>query len=227
VRSGELAESRLGSAAARVEAAGERVRGWRGGGAFPGDDETPGRVAAARALSLDGTLPDLGGATVLRFRTGTTLAVGQVPWGLPVDGSVLGGREHLDVTEQSDVEEVVRKARAGRGSPAADDVPQPLVALVREAHRHAWVLTALTSLAAARPDLVTVEMGWPGLTRLPGAAVVRTYGAARANGEALDALLSGETTVAAARADVPAAGGPRLRPLRVVPSDCPWAAWLR
>jgi len=39
---------------------------------------------------------------------------------------------------------------------------------------------------------VTVEMGWPGGELLPGRATVRTYGAAMANGEALDAVLSGE-----------------------------------
>jgi beta-N-acetylhexosaminidase len=225
VRSGELAESRLVDAGSRVAAASERVRGWRGGGAFPGDDESPARVAATRALAVDGgravvgalgvdgpvaaggALPDLGGAVVLRFRTGTNVAVGQVPWGLPVDGSVLGGREHLDVTEESDVEEVVRQAELNESSGAGTAGRRPIVALVREAHRHSWVLAALTSLAADRPDLVTVEMGWPGPTRLPGAAVVRTYGASKANGEALDALLSG----GAAEVDVPvpASGGAR------------------
>jgi beta-N-acetylhexosaminidase len=225
VRSGELAESRLVDAGSRVAAASERVRGWRGGGAFPGDDESPARVAATRALAVDGgravvgalgvdgpvaaggALPDQGGAVVLRFRTGTYVAVGQVPWGLPVDGSVLGGREHLDVTEESDVEEVVRQAELNESSGAGTAGRRPIVALVREAHRHSWVLAALTSLAADRPDLVTVEMGWPGPTRLPGAAVVRTYGASKANGEALDALLSG----GAAEVDVPvpASGGAR------------------
>ena len=205
VRSGELAEPRLVDAASRVVAASERVRGWRGGGAFPGDDESPARVAATRALAVDRALPELGGATVLRFRTGTNVAVGQVPWGLPVDGSVLGGREHLDVTEESDVEEVVRQAELDGSSDAGTPGRRPIVAVVREAHRHPWVLAALTSLAADRPDLVTVEMGWPGPTRLPGAAVVRTYGASKASGEALDVLLSGR----AADVDVPASGGAR------------------
>jgi beta-N-acetylhexosaminidase len=158
-------------------------------------------------VAADGALPDLSGATVLRFRTGTNVAVGQVPWGLPVDSSVLGGRDHLDVSEESDVEEVVRQAELNGSSGAGTAGRRPIVALVREAHRHPWVLAALTSLAADRPDLVTVEMGWPGPTRLPGAAVVRTYGASNASGEALDALLSG----GAAQVDVPVpvSGGAR------------------
>jgi hypothetical protein len=46
-------------------------------------------------------------------------------------------------------------------------------------------------VAAARPGLVVVEMGWPGEADLPGAAVVRTYGASAASGLALDELLAG------------------------------------
>ena len=70
-----------------------------------------------------------------------------------------------------------------------------MVALVRDAHRHGWVRDRLTELAARAgdgPPLVVVEMGWPGDREVPGAAVVRTYGASRVSGEALDALLGGD-----------------------------------
>ena len=200
VRSGEVAVSRLAEAAARVALAGERVRGWRGGGAFPGDDDTAGATVAAMALrvsstGIDAGLPDLADAVVLRFRTGTNVAVGQVPWGLPVTGAVLAGREPLDVTEQSDLAEVVREASEHRGPEAQGSrAGWPVVALVREAHRHPWVLADLTRLAASGSGpLVTVEMGWPGPERLPGAVVVLTYGASLANGAALDDLLAGTT----------------------------------
>jgi hypothetical protein len=53
------------------------------------------------------------------------------------------------------------------------------------------VLDLLRAVAAARPDLVVVEMGWPGESQLLGAAGVRTYGASAASGAALDELLAG------------------------------------
>jgi len=48
----------------------------------------------------------------------------------------------------------------------------------------------LASLAAARPDLVVVEMGWPGDSLPPGVTTVLTYGASQANARALDELLA-------------------------------------
>ena len=64
------------------------------------------------------------------------------------------------------------------------------MALVREPHRHPWVPELLASLADARPDLVVVEMGWPGDALPPGVATVLTYGASPANARALDELLA-------------------------------------
>jgi beta-N-acetylhexosaminidase len=73
---------------------------------------------------------------------------------------------------------------------------RPLVAVVRDVHRHPWQLDVLERLAVARPDLVTVDMGWPSPQRLPGAAHVRTYGASRSSGAALTRVLTskGSTT---------------------------------
>jgi hypothetical protein len=62
---------------------------------------------------------------------------------------------------------------------------------VRNASRHRWQLDHVHRLAASRPDLVTIEMGWPGPNPLPGAAVVRTFGASRVSGEAVAELLLG------------------------------------
>jgi beta-N-acetylhexosaminidase len=106
--------------------------------------------------------------------------VGDVPWGLPVDGAVLAGRPMVDVRETSTTADVLQQVGTA-----------PVVALVREPHRYPWVLDLLHSVAAASPELVVVEMGWPGEADLPGAAVVRTYGASAANGVALDELLAG------------------------------------
>jgi beta-N-acetylhexosaminidase len=107
--------------------------------------------------------------------------VGNVPWGLPDDGAVLGGSDHVDVGPRSSTDELAALASGGRA----------LVALVREPQRHEWVGDVLRRLAERRPDLVTVDMGWPGPDPLPGCAVVRTFGASRANARALDNVLAG------------------------------------
>ena len=75
---------RLTEAAERVVRASRQVQQWR----TDVSAETPsgpfgGARSAGRALRLTGELPDLRGAVVLRFRTGTNVAVGPVPWGLP------------------------------------------------------------------------------------------------------------------------------------------------
>jgi beta-N-acetylhexosaminidase len=179
VRDGALPEERLADAADRVLAASRVVRKLRDAAEAPVAD-TASAAVAGRALRVVGELPPMAGATVLRLRTGSNIAVGDVPWGLPVDGALLGGRAVVDILESTPYDEVL--AAAGDG---------PVVALVREPHRHPWALTLLGQLAGRHPRLVTVEMGWPGDVALPGAAVVTTYGAGRANGAALDRLLAG------------------------------------
>ena len=182
VRSAALAEERLSEAADRVQSTGRLVQSWRAGGALPSYDGRADRDVAARALRVTGTLPSLHRALVLRFRTGQNVAVGQVPWGLPEDGELMADGRQVDVVEPATVDELLALADG-----------RPVVVLVREPHRHPWVASLLGMLAAARPDLVTVEMGWPGGQELPGVATVRTYGASRANGAALDALLANGT----------------------------------
>jgi beta-N-acetylhexosaminidase len=213
VRTGQLAEERLASAVGRVHAARQRIDGLRAGAAAADPVDvlavgrsaapfdvaaavpaglTAGREVARAAVEVDGglsgndALPDLRGVPVIRFRTGVNVAVGQVPWGLPLDGSVQGGRHAFDVTETTDVEEVMREATSVSGGDGG-----PIVALVRDAQRHPWVIEALRRLDEWSPHLVTVEMGWPGSARLPGRTRIRTYGAARATGEALDEVLAG------------------------------------
>lgn len=178
VQDGSLPETRLVEAAGRVLAASRTVRGWRSSAVPAGD--SPGIEAARRALYVERALPDLTGAVVLRVRTGSNIAVGDVPWGLPTDGALLAGRAMVDVRESSSPADVLRQIGTA-----------PVVALAREPHRHPWALALLHFLAAARSDLVVVEMGWPGEAELPGAAVVTTYGASAASGVALDELLAG------------------------------------
>jgi beta-N-acetylhexosaminidase len=67
---------------------------------------------------------------------------------------------------------------------------RPVVALVRELHRHPTVGAAVQALARRRPDVVVVETGWPGDASLPGAASLLTFGASRANVAAADGALA-------------------------------------
>jgi beta-N-acetylhexosaminidase len=149
------------------------------GGFFAGPPVTASQQVADRALRVRGEVPPLKGAIVLRFHAGTNLAVGEVPWGVLEDGVVIGPDRMVDVSPE-DAEELLLPKTDGT----------PAVALVRDLHRHAWVAEAVHALAARRPELVVVEMGWPGEEPLPGSASVCTYGAGRANAKALDALLA-------------------------------------
>jgi beta-N-acetylhexosaminidase len=140
-------------------------------------------VVAHRAVRVRGQLagwrPGTAGAVVVRFTSAPNIAVGPVPWGLAdaADGR-LGDARFVDAGPSTGADELLALA-AGR----------PLVAVVRDAARTAWVLRALTELVRHRPDLVVVEMGRPGARPLPGVAVVHTAGAGRAAARAaVDAL---------------------------------------
>ncbi len=190
VRSGDLAEERLAQAADRVLACARAVQEFRRAalarepaptvnGFFAGPPVTASQQAADRALRVRGSVPPMQGAIVLRFQTGTNLAVGSVPWGAVDGGVVLDPQRVVDVGPDD---------AADFALPKTDGTPT--VALVRELHRQPWVRDLVSDLAARRPDLVVVEMGWPGEGDLPGSASVHTYGASRANAKALDALLA-------------------------------------
>lgn len=89
------------------------------------------QLAGARAATtVEGALPALADAVVLRIDAPANIAAGPVPWGLPVDHG--------------------RRPGATR----------PVVAQVRDAHRHPHVRAELARLAAAGP-MVVVEYGWP------------------------------------------------------------------
>jgi beta-N-acetylhexosaminidase len=62
------------------------------------------------------------------------------------------------------------------------------VVVVRDAHRYPAARDVVTSLLAARPDAVVVEMGLP-VWRPPHAVHVATYGAARVSGLAAAEVL--------------------------------------
>ncbi|GAB3263853.1 glycoside hydrolase family 3 N-terminal domain-containing protein [Kineosporia babensis] len=183
VSDGRLAPERLAEAARRVDALVAAVRsGDLPTGPTPGDggNATSGSVdgtgpvadasleAARRALHVRGQsqIPDLKNALLLEFHVTPGIAAGEVPWTLPLEVAVKRSLSPAD-----DVVAVLAQ------------VPErPVVALVRDAHRHAWVADRLEQIARARPDLITVETGWPVVdaegrpTGVPGAVAVWTYG---------------------------------------------------
>ena len=178
VQSGDLSEDRLVEAAGRVAAASVRLQALRKAAprTRPGDGSAS-VAAAERAITVDGPLAPIARAQVLRFVAGANVAAGRVPWGLPRDGRVLAGSPAIEV---------------GEGEPLPDlDPDRAVVALVRGGHRYAWVVAGLTALARRRPDLVVVELGWPGPDRLPGRTLVHTFGASAVSAQALDDRLAG------------------------------------
>jgi beta-N-acetylhexosaminidase len=177
VGAGHLTRERLAQAAARVETAAGRLHAMNAVAEPERSDHSTSAVAARTAITVDGNLGDLERAQVLRFVSGANIAAGHAPWGLPQDGRLLGGGAAVDVVE---------------GAPLPDlDPGRPVVALVRGGHRYAWVVAGLTTLARRRPDLVVVELGWPGPDRLPGRTVVHTFGASAVSAQALDDRLAG------------------------------------
>jgi beta-N-acetylhexosaminidase len=171
---GTLTEDRLIDAARRRTASLHSIAPSR-----PRLDAAVGRQAAARTLQVDGVLAGpVRGAHVVECRPPHDMAQGRVPWGV---GEPLRA---VDPTT------TVSSMSSG-GSVESPPVGRPLIVVVRNASRHRWQLDVLNTLATARPDLIAVEMGWPGPVPLPGAVVIRTFGASRVSGEAVVRLLVG------------------------------------
>jgi beta-N-acetylhexosaminidase len=145
VTSGGLAEDRLREAAARAGTA----RVSTSTTSQPGIQSGSG---ASEAIRIDGTLPRLTGARLVRVDSEPSIAVGPVPWGLPTDLAV-----HPD--DPAAVNRLL-------------DAASPLVLQVRDAHRHPGTLGLVERIAPA----AVIEWGWPG--PWPGAGVprIRTHG---------------------------------------------------
>jgi beta-N-acetylhexosaminidase len=185
VRDGSLPAERLADAAARVR----RLAAWtaeqRQAGAAegiaPGSDV--GLEAARRALRVtrtDAFTPLSQAPYVASFTPAANLAVGNVtPWGVAAElerllpGTETGSYRSADVT--------------GLLAAAGD---RPVVAVVRDVHRHAWMAEALDALVAARPSTIVVEMGVPQAPPV-GALHIATHGAARVCGEAAAEAIAG------------------------------------
>jgi beta-N-acetylhexosaminidase len=199
VQDGRLPPTRLAEAAGRVE---RLIAQLRTGaepaaepepGPEPVDHEDPHPVAARRALRIQhtGTDPDLSGALVVEFDVTPGIAAGVVPWGLAAPLSrLLPGIERRPARQGDDPAALFEQVR----SVGAE---RPVIAVVRDAHRHPWVRDQLSELFATRPDLVTVETGWPVVddhgnpAGLPGDIRVWTYGGSAVSLRAAAELLAG------------------------------------
>ncbi|RIV37859.1 glycoside hydrolase family 3 protein [Micromonospora radicis] len=191
VVAGDLPEERLAEAAKRVG----QLAAWTttaraarpGAGGVPGGGagSTVGLAAARRAVRVTrtngaGGLPLAGAAHVVEFAPPHNIAIGtDTPWGVATPLAEL-----LPGTTGARYTEAVTPA-----DPAADATGRPLVLVVRDLHRHAWMRAAVDRALAVRPDAVVVELGVPAL--VTGAVHLATHGATRAAGRAAAELLSG------------------------------------
>jgi beta-N-acetylhexosaminidase len=191
VESGRLPLPRLVEAAGRVVAA-ARLRdqlrttavATRAGRAVPGASPA-GRVAAARALRVRGSIPLLLGADVgpcvLELVGPSNIAVGDdTPSGITTAvARRWPGTEPLRITDAAGV-------RAGLAGAAE----RAVWVVVRDPHRHQWMDALVEEIVRERADSVVIDTGWPGWSPPPRATHLVTYGASWASGEAVVDLLA-------------------------------------
>ncbi|WP_377267129.1 glycoside hydrolase family 3 protein [Peterkaempfera sp. SMS 1(5)a] len=191
VHDGTLDEERLADAAERVH----RLAAWRQEARRSVGTGVPrtaagraplGRLVARRALEVHrrpGAALPLGEAPVVVTLAAPAHAAldGPTAWGAAGPLAELRpGTTGLGLTENQVSSEALDRAAA--------ETSRPLVVVVRDAARLAWVGRALHGLLERRPDAMVVELGWPGTDR-PGAVHLATRSpspvAARAAAELL------------------------------------------
>ncbi len=171
----------------RLEDAADRVARLRGGLARTRSHGLPaaglgvaadgvGLAAARRAVRTSGPWARLSRPLIIEVEPLENIAAGQFGWGLgpwaPADS--------------------VRRVKAGDGEAAvilAAAAGRSLVAVVRDVHRDANARSLVSTLLAARPDTILVEMGLPRWQPPDGTSYLATYGASRASAQAAAELL--------------------------------------
>ncbi|TDB77661.1 glycoside hydrolase family 3 protein [Micromonospora sp. KC723] len=208
VVTGELPEERLAEAAKRVGQLAAWTLATRAAGptrALPCTDGSRiGLAAARRAVRVTGDphsrLPLPGPAHVVEFVPPRNIAIGpETPWGIGEPLAVLlpGTRTVRLAETPTATVPATRAAAAARAAggaasladPTAGAGARPVVLVVRDLHRHGWMLAAVTRALSARPDAVVVELGVPEL--VVGRVHVATHGATRAGARAAAELLAG------------------------------------
>jgi hypothetical protein len=176
VRSKRLAEKRLVSAASRVARIVEAAA-IAGGAAV---DREAGRLAARRALRVEGEVPVAGPVLVVELEPEVGMAAGRL------------SQQPGEWLQAFVPDAKLVRFDAETFDPSLELHGRGLVIIARDAHRHAWERDAIEVLTARTDSAVVIEIGLPHW-RPPGAAsYVSTYGAARVNLEAAaEALYSG------------------------------------
>jgi beta-N-acetylhexosaminidase len=183
----------------RLEEAADRVTRLRGGlartrSAAPAPDgaarigmaPSVGLGAARRAARLSGPDPALSRPVIIEVEPQENIAAGRFGWGLgpwAPPGSVYrvsGSGQPLNGTGSGP---------AGAAGILAAAAGRSLVVVVRDAHRDQLTRSLVSSLLAARPDLILVEMGLPLWHPPEGTSYLATYGASRASAHAAAELL--------------------------------------
>jgi beta-N-acetylhexosaminidase len=169
VRSGRLAEERLVEAAGRVE----KVAAWRASADAPASvDRAVGKIAARRALHVDGPVPLSRPALAVELEPEAGLAAGPL------------GRTPAEWFCSRVPDAVSLRFREGAVDTGVELDARQLVIIARDAHRHAWQRDAIDALTARAPDAAVVEVGLPHWRPAGAGTYVATFGAARVNVEA-------------------------------------------
>jgi beta-N-acetylhexosaminidase len=209
VREGRIAEERLHEAAERNRAVARWSAGVRAQHAATAVPDI-GLTAARRALRVSGELRPVDGVPhVVEFSPAANFAVGdETAWGLAAPlGELIPGTTVTRVGAPASTLQSAGLLRAtvDDAEGRVDTTPllgaavgRPLVIVVRDLHRYAWMKRAALELTAARPDAVVVEIGTAyGLEETfsgRGVTVLTTYGGARVCGLAAAEALAGPGT---------------------------------
>jgi len=197
VQDGTIKGARLEEAAdrvARLRGGLARTRSLRSAGApvvsvapVSAPDDV-GLAAARRAVRRSGPRPALSRPLIIEVEPRENIAAGQFGWGLgpwAPAGSVRRVNAAAGPDDGAGPDSAVLDA-AGILDAAAG---RSLVAVVRDAHRDANTRSLVSTLLAARPDTVLVEMGLPLWQPPAGTSYLATYGASRASAQAAAELL--------------------------------------
>jgi beta-N-acetylhexosaminidase len=211
VRGGELAGSRLEEAAGRIArlrrglARDRRPPGPLGppGMAPAADDSRAGTAdghqagagvdgggiglaAARRAVRVSGPRPGLTSPVIVEIEPQENIAAGRFGWGLG-PWAPAGSVRRVDVNP--DDRRLDGPGPGGAAGILEAAAGRSLVVVVRDAHRDPAVRSLVSTLLAARPDAVLVEMGLPLWQPPEGTSYLVTYGASRSSAQAAAEVL--------------------------------------
>ncbi|BDZ63766.1 glycoside hydrolase family 3 protein [Agromyces mangrovi Wang et al. 2018] len=165
VADGRLPEERVTDAAGRVRALADAARPSEAPAAPLDRDAELRRIAASFEVTdaARERLAQGAPATLVRLESEANIAIGVAPWGIDSPDAIV--------------------VRPGDASLEASALTGPVLVIGRDVHRHDFARAAVDALRAARPDVIVVEMGWPGADR--AYADLATFGASRLVGDAL------------------------------------------